>query len=69
MQDIITFNEVMSNLGLQEIPLEGRNFTWSNMQQEQSSLIGASPQLIGLQTSQIPLCFLWLKLLQIMCHV
>jgi hypothetical protein len=24
---------VISNLGLQEIPLKGRNFTWSNMQQ------------------------------------
>jgi hypothetical protein len=34
MQDIITFNEVLSNLGLQEIPLNGRNFTWNNMQQE-----------------------------------
>jgi hypothetical protein len=33
MQDIIIFNEVISNLGLQEIPLKGRNFTWSNMQQ------------------------------------
>jgi hypothetical protein len=31
MQDIIIFNEVISNLGLQEIPLKGRNFTWSNM--------------------------------------
>jgi hypothetical protein len=27
MQDIITFNDVLSNLGLQEIPLKGRNFT------------------------------------------
>jgi hypothetical protein len=33
MQDIIIFNEVISNLGLQEMPLKGRNFTWSNMQQ------------------------------------
>jgi hypothetical protein len=33
MQDIIIFNKVISNLGLQEIPLKGRNFTWSNMQQ------------------------------------
>jgi endonuclease/exonuclease/phosphatase family metal-dependent hydrolase len=34
MHDIITFNEVLSNLGLLEIPLKGRNFTWSNMQHE-----------------------------------
>jgi endonuclease/exonuclease/phosphatase family metal-dependent hydrolase len=34
MQDIMTFNEVISNLGLQEIPLKGRSYTWSNMQQD-----------------------------------
>lgn len=34
MNDIITFNEIISELGLQEIPLKGRNFTWSNMQQD-----------------------------------
>jgi hypothetical protein len=34
MQDIITFNEVLSNFGIQEIPLKGRNITSSNMQQE-----------------------------------
>jgi hypothetical protein len=33
MQDIMVFNELISNLGLQEIPLKGRSFTWSNMQQ------------------------------------
>jgi hypothetical protein len=33
MQDIMVFNEVISNLGLQEIPLKERNYTWSNMQQ------------------------------------
>jgi len=32
MQDIMVFNEVISNLGLLEIPLKGRNYTWSNMQ-------------------------------------
>jgi exonuclease III len=31
MNDIILFNEIISNLGLLEIPLKGRNFTWSNM--------------------------------------
>ena len=34
MNDIMIFNEVISNLGLLEIPLKGRNFTWSNMQSE-----------------------------------
>jgi hypothetical protein len=32
MQDIMVFNEMISNLGLQEMPLKGRSFTWSNMQ-------------------------------------
>jgi hypothetical protein len=34
MHDIMVFNEIISNLGLQEIPLKGRNYTWSNMQQD-----------------------------------
>jgi hypothetical protein len=34
MQDIMVFNEVISNIGLQEIPLKGRSYTWSNMQQD-----------------------------------
>jgi hypothetical protein len=34
MQDIMVFNEIISNLGLQKVPLKGRNFTWSNMQQD-----------------------------------
>jgi hypothetical protein len=34
MQDIIVFNSIISNLGLQEIPLKGRKFTWSNMHQQ-----------------------------------
>jgi hypothetical protein len=32
MHDIMIFNEVISNLALQEIPLKGRNYTWRNMQ-------------------------------------
>jgi len=32
MNDIMIFIEIISNLGLMEIPLKGRNFTWSNMQ-------------------------------------
>ncbi|CAO2167262.1 unnamed protein product [Urochloa humidicola] len=34
MQDIMVFNEIISNLNLQEIPLKGRQYTWSNMQQD-----------------------------------
>ena len=31
-QDMNTFNSIISNLGIIEIPLKGRNYTWSNMQ-------------------------------------
>ena len=34
MNVVMIFNEVISNLGLLEIPLKGRKFTWSNMQDE-----------------------------------
>jgi hypothetical protein len=33
MQDVMLFNEIINNLGLQEIPLKGRSYTWSNMQE------------------------------------
>jgi hypothetical protein len=32
MNDIATFNEVISYLGLIALPIKGRSFTWSNMQ-------------------------------------
>ena len=32
LNDIETFNEVISYLGLIELPIKGRAFTWSNMQ-------------------------------------
>ena len=31
MNDIFIFNEIISYLGLMELPLKGRAFTWSNM--------------------------------------
>jgi hypothetical protein len=31
MTDIATFNEIISYLGLIELPIKGRSFTWSNM--------------------------------------
>jgi hypothetical protein len=30
---MLLFNEAISNLSLVELPLKGRKFTWSNMQQ------------------------------------
>lgn len=32
MNDMLIFNDIISSLGLLEIPLKGRSFTWSNMQ-------------------------------------
>nr|AAX96619.1 retrotransposon protein, putative, LINE sub-class [Oryza sativa Japonica Group]ABA92975.1 retrotransposon protein, putative, LINE subclass [Oryza sativa Japonica Group] len=32
MNDIFIFNDIISSLGLLDIPLKGRKFTWSNMQ-------------------------------------
>lgn len=34
LDDIFTFNEIISNLALLEIPIKGRQFTWSNMQEQ-----------------------------------
>lgn len=49
LNDINLFNEVISNLGLIEIPLKGRKYTYSNMQVDPLySTIGASHLSIGL---------------------
>ena len=34
MNDIFIFNEIISHLSLVELPLKGRAFTWSNMQDQ-----------------------------------
>ena len=34
IEDTFIFNSMISNLGILEIPLKGRKFTWSNMQDE-----------------------------------
>lgn len=34
MNDIFIFTDIISSLGLLEIPLKGRKYTWSNMQQK-----------------------------------
>jgi endonuclease/exonuclease/phosphatase family metal-dependent hydrolase len=31
---MMLFNEIIGHLGLLELPLKGRSFTWSNMQRE-----------------------------------
>ena len=33
LNEMLLFNEAISNLGLIELPLKGRQYTWSNMQQ------------------------------------
>lgn len=33
MNDMMIFNEVISNLGLIELPINGRSYTWSNTQE------------------------------------
>lgn len=33
LNDTLVFNDIIGSLGLVEIPLKGRAFTWSNMQQ------------------------------------
>jgi hypothetical protein len=32
--DMNLFNSIISNLGIMETPLKGRNFTWSNMKSD-----------------------------------
>ena len=34
VSDIFLFNEIIGHLGLVELPIKGRQFTWSNMQYE-----------------------------------
>lgn len=34
MNEILIFNEIISNIGLIEIPLKGVSYTWSNMQDQ-----------------------------------
>jgi exonuclease III len=33
VHDMFTFNDIIGHLGLVELPIKGRSFTWSNMQQ------------------------------------
>jgi hypothetical protein len=69
--DMFLFNEIIGHLGLLELPLKGRAYTWSNMQEEPfwSNWIGFSLALIGLMTTLTPWSSPWLTLDLTMCHV
>jgi hypothetical protein len=34
LNDMLLFNEIIGHLGLLELPLKGRKYTWSNMQDQ-----------------------------------
>ena len=34
LNDIFLFNDIISHLGLLELPVKGRSYTWSNMQRD-----------------------------------
>jgi hypothetical protein len=70
VQDIMVFNSIISNLGLQEIPLKGRKFTWSNMQQEPLlEHLTSVLLLIGYLIIPILSCTPWLESLLIILPV
>jgi hypothetical protein len=60
INDMFLFNEIIGLLGLLELPLKGRSYTWSNMQRapllEQLDWLAA----IGLLIFLIRWCFPWL---------
>jgi hypothetical protein len=33
LQDMMIFNDIIRHLGMIELPIKGRSYTWSNMQQ------------------------------------
>ena len=51
IEDIIKFNEIISSLALLELPIKGRKYTWSNMQQspllQQLDWFFSSPEWIS----------------------
>lgn len=66
--DMLKFNDAISSLALVEIPLKGRNFTWSNMQDAPllEKLDWVFNQKLGLLTSPTHLFFPLLNLFLIM---
>jgi hypothetical protein len=55
--EMFLFNEVINTLGLTELPLHGRRFTWTNKQPSPllEGLIGSLLQMLRLPTIQAPL--------------
>lgn len=72
INDIFSFNEIIGHLGLLELPLKGRAFTWSNMQ-EQPLLEQLDwfflPLALGFHCTRILLFSCLLALPLIMCFV
>jgi hypothetical protein len=64
MHDIFIFNEIISHLGLIELPLKGRSYTWSNMQDSPllQKINYFSPVASGLCLSLIQWFYLWQKI-------
>lgn len=71
LNEMMNFNAAIGELGLVEIPMKGRNFTWSNMQEAPcwKKLIGGSLQSLGHLITPTLLLHVWQNLSQIMCHI
>lgn len=54
--EMFLFNEAISPLGLNEVTLQGRMFTWSNMQPSPllEKLVWVLPATLGPSHNQIP---------------
>lgn len=59
--DMLKFNEFIREQGLVELPVKGRNYTWSNMQQDPllENSIGSSRRTNGQLRSQIQWSLHW----------
>lgn len=53
LNDILVFNDVIGHLGLIELPLKGRSYTWTNMQEAPllEQIDWFSPLWLGLLTT------------------
>jgi len=69
--DTLIFNNIISHLGLIELPIKGRSYTWSNMQDSPllEQVSGSLPLLLGLINIPSLWCFLWPKSHHIISHV
>jgi hypothetical protein len=73
INDMLLFNDAISSLGLVELPLKGRQFTWSNMEWNKTlywkDWIGSLLQVLGHFHIHQLLCTLCQGQLQTMYHV